>query len=162
MSKQEQFTDAIIQSCAEIFEMMLPLSMTEKMQQRPLPFDLKTLEFGDDMIASIGLTGEYNGTISLYLSTQMALDMAGWLMEDQYSEMCAEVYESVGEIINMIAGGLKNRMSTDDHDIFDVSIPIMISGKDKQVFHGKNKEHIGVPIDTDKGLFFIALVLDRH
>ncbi|MGE3727227.1 MAG: chemotaxis protein CheX [Candidatus Sericytochromatia bacterium] len=162
MISHEQFIDAIVAACSEIFEMMLPMTMSDKMSQRPLPFEYQLKDIQDDMIASIGLTGEYNGTISLYLPLPLALDMAGWLMEASYTELCSEVYEAVGEIINMIAGGLKNRLSSNEHDIFDVSIPIMISGKDKQVYHGKNKEYILVPIDTDKGLFFISLVLDKH
>lgn len=155
----EQFTDAIISSCQEIIEMMMPLSLTEEMHKRPLPLSTSISDIQDDVVASIGLTGEHSGTISLYLSLQMALQMAGWLMEETYTKVDNEVCESIGEIINMIAGGLKNRLSSAEFEIFEISIPIVISGNDKQIFHGKNVDYLWVPIETDQGRFDISLVL---
>lgn len=158
----ELFLDAIISTCNEIIEMLMPISLSERMSQRPLPFSFELKDIQDDIVASIGLTGEYNGTLSLYLPMQLGLKMAGWLMEEEYAEPNSDVYESVGEIINMIAGGLKNRLSPEDRDIFDLSIPIVISGTDKHIFHGKNMDILLVPIETDQGLFFVSLVLDKH
>ena len=65
MINQEHLIDGIIDSCVEIFEMMLPMTLTEKMSQRPLPFELMAPNPNDDIVASIGLTGENSGTISL-------------------------------------------------------------------------------------------------
>lgn len=158
----EQFSDAIINSCDEIISMLMPISLTDNMKVRPLPFTLDHTDIQDDIVASIGLTGAYNGSISLYLPMQMALQMSGWLMEETYTEANSEVYESVGEIINMIAGGIKNRLSSDQLEIFDLSIPIVISGTDKHIFHGKNMDFLLVPIETSGGIFFISLVLDNH
>ena len=158
----DQFSDAIVNSCEEIINMLMPISLTAKMKERPLPFQLSHADIQDDIVASIGLTGAYNGSISLYLPLQMALNMAGWLMEETYAKANSEVYESVGEIINMIAGGIKNRLSSEQLEIFDLSIPIVISGTDKHIFHGKNMDFLLVPIETDQGFFFISLVLDKH
>lgn len=162
MIKKEQFIEAILDSCAEIFEMMLPLTLTERMQQRPLPFTFEPENIYGEIIANLGLTGKYSGNISLYLPEQLALNMAGWLLQDAYTEINSDVLESVGEVINLIAGGLKNRLSSEEEDIFDMSIPLVISGRDKMLFHGSDKEYIPVPVETDKGLFFVTLVLDRN
>lgn len=162
MIKREQFIDAVIAACNEIFAMMMPISMTDKMQQRPLPFESSPEKITGDVIANLGLTGQHSGNISLYLNETMALKMAGWLMQEDYHELNSEVFESVGEVVNLIAGGLKNRLSSEEEDIFDMSIPLVISGRDKQIFHGTDKEYIVVPIETDQGLFFVTLVLDRN
>lgn len=161
MIKSELFVEGIVQSCKEIFEMMLPLRLTEKMFIKPLPFNILLESINEDVFASIGLTGANSGTISLCLSRKLALDIAGWLMDDKYTEYNFEVYESVGEILNMIAGGLKNRLSTDEQDLYDLSSPIVISGKDKNIYHSKKHEHIVTPVETDQGIFYIILALDR-
>lgn len=159
----EKITNAVIESCEEIFSLMLPMTLNpDTMNQRPLPFEIDTPGICDDVVASIGITGQYNGTISLYLPITMALSMAGWLLEQEYTELNPEVHEAVGEIINMIAGGLKNRMSTEETDVFDMSIPIVISGQRKNIFHGPNKQKIAIPIDTDKGLFLVSLILNEE
>ena len=157
--KKNFFYSLVVESCEEIFSLMLPMQMNpDTMNQRPLPFDIKAPGLSDDVVASIGVTGVYNGTISLFLPLDMALNMAGWLLEDTYTELNQEVYESVGEIINLIAGGLKNRLSTPEQEIFELSIPIVISGAGKHIFHGSDKEIIAIPIDTDKGLFLVSVV----
>lgn len=154
-------TDAVIASCGDIFAMMLPLRMSEAMQERPLPERLYAEPVCDDVIASIGITGEANGSIALYMSLQMALDIAGWMMEQVYDTLCSDVLESIGEMINMIAGGIKNRLSSADKDIFDISLPILISGPEKTVFHGKNRYCISVPVETTRELLTIRLVLEK-
>ena len=131
MPSKEQFIEGIIQSCQEIFEVMLPLKLSANMLKRPLPFNYSVAEVNEDIFASIGLTGANSGTISMYISEQMALHLASLLMEENYQEFNHEVYESIGEMINMIAGGLKNRLSTEEQDLYDLSSPIIISGKNK-------------------------------
>lgn len=161
MIETRQLTDSIISSCAEIIEMMLPMALSDKMSQRPLPLGTDLKDYNDEIIVSIGLTGDYSGTMSLYLSLELALKMASWMMEEDYQELNSEVCESVGEVLNMIAGGVKNRLSTDEYDVFDISLPITISGRDKHLFHGKDKTPLVVPIDTDKGIFAVTLVLEQ-
>lgn len=161
MITREQFIDAVIATCGEIFEMMLPVHLTPSMAERPLPFDFHTT-IKTDIIAILGLTGNYSGLMQLSLPFDLALKMAGWLMQETYHEESPEVFESIGELLNLIAGGLKNRLSTQDADIFELSIPLVISGQDKNVYHGTDKEYIFIPIETDQGLFFITLVLDRN
>lgn len=156
----ESIVDAIVAACDEIFGMVLDYPLTSKMKERPLPFDLESPTI-DDVIASIGITGTYSGTLALYISEEMALDMAGILMEEQYTELNSEVHEAIGEVVNMIAGGIKNRLSSDVEDIFEISLPIVVSGREKRVFHGKNVEQIVTPVETEKGLLFVSLILDR-
>ena len=150
-----------IAACSEIFDMMLPLKMTERMFDYPLSQEIFDHAISDDVVASIGLTGQFSGTVSLYVSLPMALSLAGWMMEQTYEQLNSEVYESLGEMINMIAGGLKNRLSSPDQEAFNLSIPIVISGKDKIVFHGSNKHQIVIPIETDRGLMTVHLVLEQ-
>lgn len=150
-----------IASCSEIFDMMLPLKLTERMFDYPLSQEIFDHAISDDVVASIGLTGELSGTVSLYVSIPMALNVAGWMMDQKYEELNSEVYESLGEMINMIAGGLKNRLSSADQEAFHLSIPIVISGKDKIVFHGSNKHQIVIPLETDMGIMTVHLVLEQ-
>lgn len=161
MITEAHIVDAVIASCAEIIEMMLPMALSDKMQQRPLPLSHNLKDYNDEIIVSIGLTGDYSGTMSLYLSLELSLKMASWMMEEDYQEFNSEVSESVGEVLNMISGGVKNRLSTEEHDVFDISLPITISGRDKHIFHGKDKTPVIIPIDTDKGAFVVSLVLEK-
>ena len=151
----------VIAACSEIFDMMLPLKMTERMFNYPLAQEIFELVISDDVIASIGVTGQLSGTVSLYVSLPMALSLAGWMMEQTYEELNSEVCESLGEMINMITGGLKNRLSSPDQEAFSLSIPIVIAGKDKIIFHGSNKHQIVIPLETDQGLMTVHLVLKQ-
>ena len=162
MITREQFIDAVIASCAEIFEMVLPLKLSNRMNERPLPYNFQTASIKTDILAILGLTGHCSGLIQLSLPYDLSLKLAGWMMQETYNELNSEVFESIGELLNLIAGGLKNRLSSQELDIFEISIPFVISGQDKSVYHGTDKEYIFIPIDTDQGLFFITLVLDQN
>jgi len=162
MIMREQFINGVIEACRDIFTMLLPLKLTENMDQRPLPFSFENARIQTDIVAILGLTGRYSGVIQLNLSTELTLKLAGWLMHESYQELSSEVLESIGELLNLIAGGLKNRLSTPESDLFELSIPLLISGQDKSVYHGTDKEYIFIPIETDQGIFFVTLVLDRN
>lgn len=163
MITRQQFIDAVIDSCQDIFEMMqLPLALSEKMFERPLPFDSDNTHINGDILALLGLTGTYSGVMQLNFTSELALKMASWMMQTHYSEFNSEVLESIGELANMIAGGLKNRLSTEQNELFNMSIPLVVSGKDKSVYHGTDKEYIFVPIETQADTFFVILILDRN
>lgn len=161
MINPEVFVAKTIDACQEIFDMMLPLQMVANGSNRPVAVQDSLGEFNEDIIASIGLTGIHSGTISLYISQDLSLKIAGWLMDEAYTEANTEVFESVGELINLIAGGLKNRLSTDQEDVYDMSSPIVISGQDKYIYHSKRLEHMIATIETDQGTFYVVLALER-
>ena len=121
MVSADLILDSIIDSCAEIMEMMLPMTLTPRMSERPFPLQMQQDELNDEIIVSIGLTGDYSGAMSMYLSEELAFNMAGWMMEEEYNELNSEVCECIGEVINMIAGGLKNRLSTDEYEILNLA-----------------------------------------
>ena len=65
-----------------------------------------------------------------------------------------EVIDAVGELTNMICGGVKTRLAKLDMK-FDLALPTTIVGKGVQICYPKNTPVIVIPFMTESGEFVV-------
>jgi chemotaxis protein CheX len=108
----------------------------------------------------IGISGHIRGNVSIAFPKQTALAIISKLMrlEEVKTEIDVEVSDGVSEIINIIAGGAKSRMATDDDtDPLSLSLPNIIYGDKYDVYSPSNSKWIEVPFTSELGDFTLSI-----
>jgi chemotaxis protein CheX len=76
------------------------------------------------------------------------LAVSGLLMEE-HKAVDAQVVDGVGEITNVIAGGLKTRLSNTNWMIGNITVPSVILGSHYNISYSKGIEYCGVTFEVD-------------
>lgn len=89
-----------------------------------------------DVSGVIGLSGATTGTCALSMPVYLAQRAIRSMLMTPDDEMLAEseIRDGVGELINMIAGGAKTKLSTTMYK-FNMTLPTIISGGPHEIFH---------------------------
>ena len=97
----------------------------------------------------IGLSGKCTGFISLSMPNRVAtLAVSGLLMEE-HKVVDAQVIDGVGEMTNVIAGGLKTKLSPTPWMIGNITIPSVIIGSSYNISYAKGIEYCGITFEVD-------------
>lgn len=120
-----------IEATKETFNTMLSLHV-----RRKEVFIKQDYQMFGDFSGVIGLSGTTTGTCALSLPADLAhRAVRAMLMIPQTEELPeTDVRDGVGELINMIAGGAKARLSRTSYK-FNITLPTIISGGLHEVFH---------------------------
>jgi chemotaxis protein CheX len=104
--------------------------------------------------AMIGLSGGLMAMISIHCDAYIAMDIAGAMLDTEFDEVDDDVKDAMGEVANMLAGGLKSRLLDDGIDV-TLAIPTTVIGKGYSISSPKRSNRIVVPFDLVQGQFFV-------
>ena len=97
----------------------------------------------------IGLSGKCTGFVSISMPERVAtLAVSGLLMEE-YKTINAQVVDGVGEITNVIAGGIKSRLANMPWMVNHITVPSVILGDHYDISYSKGIEYCGVTFEVD-------------
>jgi len=97
----------------------------------------------------IGLSGKCTGFISVTMPERVAtLAVSGLLMEE-HKVINAQVVDGVGEITNVIAGGLKSKLLNTAWMVNNITVPSVILGSHYNISYSKGIEYCGVTFEVD-------------
>jgi len=97
----------------------------------------------------IGLSGKCTGFVSITMPERVAtLAVSGLLMEE-HKTLNAQVVDGVGEITNVIAGGLKTKLANSPWVVGSITIPSVILGSQYNISYSKGIEYCGVTFEVD-------------
>jgi len=88
------------------------------------------------------------GTVALSLDKTCALDIYARFTGEELSEYSLEARDAVGEIVNMMAGGAKQKFSEEGNS-FQISLPTVIEGEDSTVEHQNGCPVVVIPLAAD-------------
>lgn len=112
------------QSIQEVFETMLSMELLLLNETPDLSAD------GDRIVGSVGFAGDVMGNVRLHVTysyaRRIAADMIG--LKPEEIENDEEIHDVIGELSNMIGGGLKSRLC-DSGYLCELSIPSVTSGQ---------------------------------
>ena len=116
---------ALWQSAKESFEtmIMLPIERSEEAENQ--------VETSKSIIASIAYVGPIKGAVTIKCNSQSAAKIArSMLMMTDEDELTVEdIHDAIGEVTNLVIGGLKSRIAETIGQV-EVSIPIVMEGKE--------------------------------
>lgn len=121
---QEPFLQAIKASIEESFSTVLSLS--PKVSDKDLAITT------EELICSISFTGEIEGAIAIDISGVAACKLVSKMLGMDITEVSKDVTDGVGELLNMVAGGVKRQLAN-TLKAFEISLPTTIKGQDLKV-----------------------------
>lgn len=147
----------MLESAKEVFETMIFLPLEETAEQD------KEIEQSKSLICSITFTGRWEGCFLAQCRMESAERIAkGMLMmEPGESVEEGEIRDAFGEMVNMIIGGIKARLS-DTIGELKISIPSTVTGQPLEPMLGKVVERVDLTTRVeDKILKFVMQYSDK-
>lgn len=123
----ENISGDIMEATTSLFETMIMMDM--KFKEYALVDETK---IKSDVVCMISFTGKYHGIVSLFCSKELALQVASNMLMEEQTTLSTEVKDAVGEVLNMIAGGVKTKIAEKYGEMY-LSIPLVIAGEDISV-----------------------------
>ncbi|MDR0521669.1 MAG: chemotaxis protein CheX [Planctomycetaceae bacterium] len=97
----------------------------------------------------IGLSGQCTGFISISMPARVATLAVSGLLQEEYKTVSAQVIDGVGEITNIIAGGLKTKLFNTPWKISNITVPSVILGSSYHISYSKGIEYCGITFEVD-------------
>jgi len=117
-----------IVSCTnEVFSTMIPMEIKSEGS-----FYQKEDMIATDVISLVSFTGEHSGIIAVFGSKEIALKITSDMLGIEVSGIDQDVKDAMGELTNMIAGTLKNKVF-ETFGAMHLSVPIVIAGADMSI-----------------------------
>ena len=107
--------------------------------------------------AIVGFGGKISGFIAIHLSPESACRLAESLLGMSFDHLDEIVADAMGELVNMLAGGLK-KFASNSEDLFKISVPSIVYGTDYSTHAPKNSERVIVGVKAGSCLFTVQLV----
>ena len=145
------FAKKIINSTEEIFNTMIFMEISSA----------PPLQEGSEVIdchvsSMIGLSGDFNGMLSIHCPAQVGTAITGAMLGMEVEEIDEDVKDTLGEIANMLAGGLKESFSAENISL-ELAIPTTVTGKSYTVSSPTKSDRVIIPFDLEQGRFFVEI-----
>ncbi len=123
-----------------------------------VPAESITGEIGLSSI--IGFAGKISGFLALHFDRQNACLLASGLLGTEIEDVDETVRDAAGELVNMLAGGLKNNLSQDG-EAFKLSMPSVIEGREYSTYPPADAQNLQVGVLAGKYQFRVQLVVEK-
>jgi chemotaxis protein CheX len=74
-----------------------------------------------------------SGFVTVNMAEKVALSAVGGLLQDKCDTMTSQIIDGVGEMTNIIAGGIKKGLSNTSWGFGNVTVPSVIIGQNYQI-----------------------------
>lgn len=152
---QAELINPFIESVQEIFRTML----TSKAKRGKISVSRDSKGPGE-VLALIGISGESKGTVAVSFPTDTALQVVGRITGIKFEGVNETVIDGVAEIVNIIAGGAKAKLTMNGKRPMELGLPSVVTGKDFQVDYPKKSIWLEVPFDSDLGSFLMRVTFE--
>ncbi len=107
----------------------------------------------------VGFAGRLTGCLLLHFNPDVACSVAAALLGTKITSVDETVCDAIGEMVNMLAGGLKHHLSKNE-EMFKISIPSVIAGKDYATHAPANSQSLLVGVSAGPYSFKVQLVIE--
>lgn len=117
-------TRIIASAVQEIFEFMIGLNLSIQEEPATLPS-----EHRDCVSGIVGFSGKTRGMVAIHCPETVAMAITSALLGTEETEVSDDVRDAVGEVANMIAGGVKAASGSEGEAQIELSIPTTVCGE---------------------------------
>lgn len=105
----------------------------------------------------IGVHGNVSGFVTVNLAERAAIDVVGGLLQDKFDCLSPQIIDGVGELTNLVAGGIKKGLSGTDWGFNYVTVPSVIVGQKYQIAYCRGLHYVSATFEHENQ---DALMLD--
>lgn len=153
---EEQLAKYIVDATKEVFSTMV---MMDPVDDYPLQESVH--RFQCSITGMVGFAGIYSGVISIHCPVSLALKITSSMLGMECDEVNEDLNDAVGEIANMLGGGVKQVLSKGGLDV-KLSIPTVISGEDYTVNSLSDLDCVVIPFRINDDRFLVGLTLRKE
>ncbi len=146
-----EFKDKITSTTEEIFRTMIFLDLVAGE-----PLDGNKQDLGCYVSAMIGLSGDFNAMLGIHCPAAVGMAIGGAMLGMELEEVDEDTKDALGEIANMLAGGLKEAFAAENTSLL-LAIPSTISGNSYKISAPTGSNRLLLPFDIEAGRFYIDL-----
>jgi chemotaxis protein CheX len=97
----------------------------------------------------IGVHGKVSGFITVNMAERVALHTVQGLLQESYPELSSQVVDGVGEITNIIVGGIKSTLGKTPWSFSNITVPSVIVGTGYQIAYARGLEFLCATFEHD-------------
>ena len=131
----DNIVEDIVSCTNEVFSTMIPMEI-----KADGSFYQKEDMIATDVISLVSFTGEHSGIIAVFSSKEIALKITTNMLGIEVSRIDQDVKDAMGELTNMIAGTIKNKVF-ETFGAMHLSVPIVIAGADLSISSTSKNKH---------------------
>lgn len=90
----------------------------------------------------IGVHGAVSGFVMVNLAERFALQAVGGLLQDKFPALSAQVVDGVGELTNLIAGGIKRQLAGTPWAFGQITVPSVIIGTGYRIAYARGLQYV--------------------
>jgi chemotaxis protein CheX len=149
----EQYIKPFIDVCIDVFKQFIGCEIADKTPY----FSEKGAIGGGDVSAVIGFTGEACGAVIISMQKNVAIKLTDKLTGSPHTVMDDDVIDAIGEIVNIIAGNVKQKVEETMKMI--ISLPTIVQGSGHLVkWPGNQTRILCIPFKIFEDDVFTLLV----
>ena len=143
----------IIDATKDVFDTMLMLPITSG-----VALSDKVYQFKDSVSGMLGFSGDIQGMLTIHCPQNVAFTITEGLLGMSVESVDEDVKDTIGEMANMILGGIKDTFLNQGTDI-SLAIPTVMAGRSYQVKGVDYASWTTVPFFLDDDEFLVELKL---
>jgi len=97
----------------------------------------------------IGVHGDVSGFSTVNMAERVAITAVGGLLQDSVDTLNHQVIDGVGEITNIIAGGIKKGLGGSPWAFTNVTVPSVIVGQNYQIAYAKGLQYVAATFEHE-------------
>ncbi len=148
-----ELIQTIIEVTQEIFTSMVMLDVSSG-----VPYQRLGEPHIDSVSGIITFEGKFDGLVAIHLPNIVAIDVASSFLDTPLHEIDENVYDSIGELANMLAGSIKVDLDPSGGEV-QLSMPTCAYGAEYSINDLSGSTNISIPFYLDDGDFIVELQL---
>ena len=145
-----ELTSGVERAVTDVVSMML--------NYQPMIVPYQSTQIDTALSAIVGFGGKMPGFLALHLGAESACTLASALLGMSFEGIDDIVTDAMGELVNMLAGGLKKNLSQNE-ELFRISVPSVILGKDYSTHAPIGSQQLLLGVQAGPCLFTVQLVV---
>lgn len=113
-------------------------------------------EIEPNVSSLIGFSGDLKGILAIHCPSAVALGVTASMLGMEVTELNEDVKDAIGEVANIVAGGLKAALASDNKKI-ELAIPTTVIGKAIRTSGLSRATRVMVPFSSPLGRFGVEL-----
>jgi chemotaxis protein CheX len=123
-------------------------------------FSGRSLGFDQDISAVIGLSGDIRGAVVVAMRKSFAIRVTDTLVGTAHTDLDDDVVDAIGEIVNIIAGNIKNEVPGGEKIV--ISLPTVIKGSEHSfAWPGKQSRILCISFKHEEDAFYLLVDMEK-